>query len=150
MKIAVERIKSEPTSIQEDILAKEWEMDSDDIKFINNIHIGCSFTAIHQEILVDADITAERKIICSRCLENVEQTLEQKFIRSYNRDDLGEYLDLDEDIREEIVMNFPMKILCGPECKGICSHCGTNLNIKNCECKKELKTNNRDIFKEVD
>jgi uncharacterized protein len=46
----------------------------------------------------------------------------------------GEVLDLGEGITEQIIMRLPIKPLCDPGCKGLCSQCGVNLNQKSCNC----------------
>ena len=43
--------------------------------------------------------------------------------------------DLSDDIRQNIMLNLPMKLLCDKSCKGLCSNCGSNLNEKQCDCK---------------
>lgn len=134
MKIAVEKIKDKTIEIEEDIPAFSWEMDSSDVKFVSNIHISCKVERIHKEIIVDVGLIIRREIICSRCLNQVCQIVRQEFRKSYNMDKLGNYLDIEKDIREEVLLNFPMKVLCSPDCKGICSGCGVNLNYKKCKC----------------
>ena len=47
-------------------------------------------------------------------------------------------LDLNEFITEEIQLFLPSKILCKPDCKGLCYKCGKNLNFGNCSCKKDV------------
>ncbi|HWT27780.1 MAG TPA: DUF177 domain-containing protein, partial [Mobilitalea sp.] len=49
---------------------------------------------------------------------------------------IGYNLDVDILIYDEILIGFPMKLLCSEDCKGICKHCGTNLNEKTCDCDK--------------
>ena len=46
----------------------------------------------------------------------------------------GENIDVDELILNEILVNFPAKILCQDDCKGICPVCGKNRNTESCEC----------------
>jgi uncharacterized protein len=48
----------------------------------------------------------------------------------------GEVLDLGEGIAEQIIMRLPIKPLCYPECKGLCSQCGVNLNQERCNCSQ--------------
>ncbi len=43
-------------------------------------------------------------------------------------------LDLAPLIRELAWLAIPMKHLCDPECKGLCPHCGADLNRESCEC----------------
>ena len=77
-------------------------------------------------------------IPCARCLEPVTCRLE---IRLENELDLkdkdyidGYNLDVDKLVYGEILLNWPMKVLCREDCKGICSTCGTNLNLGTCDC----------------
>lgn len=44
--------------------------------------------------------------------------------------------DIDKFIELEIISNFPSKILCSDECKGLCKECGQDLNTGECDCEK--------------
>ena len=46
--------------------------------------------------------------------------------------------DLDEIARTVFVLNLDSKLLCKPDCKGLCCRCGKNLNDGPCTCQKEL------------
>ncbi len=48
------------------------------------------------------------------------------------------HFNLDELIREDILLSLPTKILCRDDCKGLCPYCGANLNEKQCGCKKPV------------
>lgn len=49
---------------------------------------------------------------------------------------LGTSLDVDKLIFGEILVSWPMKVLCREDCRGICKRCGTNLNLAACQCRK--------------
>ncbi|OQX87366.1 MAG: hypothetical protein B6D55_03630 [Candidatus Omnitrophica bacterium 4484_70.2] len=134
MKVKVEKIGSEELKLEEDIFAPSWEMDSYDVKFVNNLHITCGFTRVEKEIMVKGSVLLHELIVCSRCLEEVEKEILLKFQFNYDIDSVGSYLDMDETIREHILLNFPMKVLCKPDCKGLCPSCGVNLNYQKCLC----------------
>ena len=134
MRIEVAKIKEEVLELSEDFKVSKWDLDRADIKFIKNIHIGCRFIRTGKEIVVDGCIDMQRMITCSRCLNNVEQAKSHNFQLSYSRSSLGNYLDLNNDLREEVIFNLPMKVLCKPDCKGICPGCGVNLNFEQCKC----------------
>ena len=42
-----------------------------------------------------------------------------------------------DDIREDIVINFPTRLLCSEACKGLCPSCGADLNNNSCDCSTE-------------
>ena len=44
------------------------------------------------------------------------------------------FLDIDEQLREQLEMEFPMRFLCREDCKGLCPKCGKNLNEGECDC----------------
>ncbi len=46
----------------------------------------------------------------------------------------GYQLNVETFVYNEILLNWPMKILCKESCKGICKVCGQNLNVKECGC----------------
>jgi len=136
MRIELAKLTNQPFEISEDIDAKSWDLDSFDVKFIRGIHVDCKFRRSGNDIFVHCKVLAHRLITCSRCLENSEQEVSQDFNLSYPLSSTGDYLEIDNDLREEILLNFPMRVLCKPDCRGICPGCGANLNFEECRCKK--------------
>lgn len=93
-------------------------------------------------------------IPCDRCLEQVsveisysiERKLDMKQSDEDRVEDLDENdyltgidLDVDRLVYLEVLICWPLKVLCKEDCKGICSRCGKNLNEGPCGCKEELK-----------
>ena len=103
-------------------------------------HIGKRRMALRGEIEVSLEIP------CDRCLapvevpvavsvekemdlnENAETDSEEDYYLS------GYYLDVDKLVYGELIVNLPMKVLCSPDCRGICKQCGKNLNEGPCSC----------------
>ena len=86
---------------------------------------------------------------CDRCLEDVsfqvdvgfDVTLEIEAGAVVSDEDIGpypfvdgEFIDVDELVYDEIFLNFPAKILCQDDCKGLCPTCGVNRNKADCSC----------------
>ncbi len=94
--------------------------------------------------------TAEVALLmeCDRCLEPVSVSLKLAFSREVTSPDTADSAQLEENedilegsqlnietlINNEILMNLPDKVLCRPDCKGICKLCGQNLNEGECGC----------------
>jgi uncharacterized protein len=98
---------------------------------------------------------------CTRCLEGFRQELDIGVDEFYRRPGMGalssdgrelsssEILEEDEYIVEEgaidlnilvndaVLLSLPIRRLCSGECKGLCQHCGANLNRGECGCKGE-------------
>lgn len=55
----------------------------------------------------------------------------------------GDYLYLEEYIRQVFIVAQVYKPLCTPDCKGICAGCGADLNSSSCECREEQKVDSR-------
>lgn len=88
------------------------------------------------------------ELFCDRCLTPVEREIGINFEQEIYAPDAvpaemnadeqvfmeGTQLDITALINSEIVMNWPPKILCKEDCKGICTICGKNLNEGECGC----------------
>ena len=99
-------------------------------------------------------VASELELPCSRCLEPWRLAVAEQFDLRYlpvakatvdperevNEDDLGtsyyqnDEIDLNELLREQFYLVLPMKPLCRQDCRGLCSQCGTNLNVGACGC----------------
>jgi len=104
-------------------------------------------------ITLTAEASLSYRTHCARCLADVEDTVrflcektvadEKGLLRLENteNDDYvqikGGKLDLDAPICDEILLSFPMRILCSEDCKGLCAGCGADLNREVCRCTKK-------------
>ncbi len=116
-------------------------------------------------ILVQGTLDTSRKGECGRCLTpafvQLDVPIEELFVypprpeAEFNLADDG-ILDLAPLLREEIILDTPIGILCRPDCAGLCPHCGQNLNEGVCDCERDaidprfaaLKALKDDILKE--
>ena len=114
-------------------------------------------------LLIDGTVRTTVELPCDRCLEPARLPME---VRVEERFPLAEVLhprlpaeedaefdntlatvihleagkpilNLDELIRQQLVMNLPIQILCDPSCRGLCVHCGANLNQGDCGCEPQ-------------
>jgi len=113
------------------------------------------------EVVVSGNILTDVELQCSRCLKDFTSKLsfpfeaifhpveqlkeEEKHELNVEELDMGFYskdeLDLFDLIKEQIMLNLPMKPLCNELCKGICLQCGADLNTGDCGCsEKEMDT----------
>ncbi len=87
-------------------------------------------------------------IPCDRCLKIVEVPFDIRFEQEVFAPDLageigdgdrqwfmqGSVFDAEAFLDNEILINMPVKVLCRPDCKGICKKCGHDLNEGECGC----------------
>lgn len=99
---------------------------------------------------VEAHCQVSVLIPCGRCLEEVERTFSAALSRDVDMKKMeteqgldecsfitGTELDVDRMIHNELLVQWPLRVLCREDCRGICSRCGTNLNYHNCDCEKQ-------------
>lgn len=83
---------------------------------------------------------------CAHCLDPVKVTIRGEFDLMVRHDEHGgetaddlvvlspsqHDLDLSPFIRETVVLNEPMIVLCSESCRGLCPVCGVNRNRETC------------------
>ncbi len=103
----------------------------------------------HKRLLIQGETEVTIAIPCDRCLENVDKkfpiVIDKEFDLTGSNVEksmeesnymIGTNLDVDQLIFGEILVSWPMKVLCNEDCKGICKRCGANLNLTECQCQK--------------
>jgi uncharacterized protein len=109
---------------------------------------------IIKDIRIKGRLTTSLESNCARCLEPIIQDVKSDFDLLYRpqgadagRDEMsvtdaeaeisyyeGEGILLDDVVREQVLLAVPLKVTCREDCKGLCPHCGKNLNQEKCDC----------------
>ena len=134
MKIEVAKLRDEPIVLEEAVAASQWGMDNYDARFTGDIFYHCSFARYGNEILVDVAVDLTYDATCSRCLKESKEAVHREFQLNYNVLTVGDTLVVDDDVREQVLLDHPMRFLCKEDCKGICPGCGVDLNTDRCKC----------------
>ena len=108
------------------------------------------------EVRVQGQYTVEMGAQCDRCLGRARFPLEARFdlfyrpMQSITREEEvrlklddteiaffeGDGLFLADVLAEQVLLAIPMKVICRSDCRGLCPHCGANLNNEECRCEK--------------
>ena len=122
-----------------------------DEPFFGNVNVKVELSKLHNQIILQADISANASFICDRCTKDFNTVLSSNYKMVYlfgsepedNNDISVTFLPmdtdkiiLDEDVRDYAVLSVPMKKLCKEDCKGLCVNCGKDLNEGDCGCQK--------------
>jgi len=102
------------------------------------------------QIFLAARVSAEGSFECDRCLTPFTFPVKSLYRMYYVTDGAADsqvdpselqivppgfsVIDLSEDVRQTMLLAVPLKLLCTENCKGLCPHCGTNLNSGTCTC----------------
>lgn len=106
-------------------------------------------------ILASGAFTTTAVVLCSRCSEPISVPIADSFAILYTEASEAsraeevelsaadmdvdvmqdDRLDLTRLLRENVLLNLPLQPLCRIECRGLCPHCGINLNETSCRCR---------------
>lgn len=123
------------------------------VAFSNDAHVVGEITDDGGYIQMKLQAELSFKATCARCLAPVEDVFCLEFVRTVAdegtlteeqlEDNVDEYvviqngkLNVDEELREALILEFPMKILCMEDCPGLCPKCGKPLKDGDCGCPK--------------
>ena len=98
-------------------------------------------TIVSGGVLVSGKAGGVVSASCGRCLKNIEIPIVNPALHIFFEiDENQELLEVDEELRAELLLELPMNPLCDPECAGLCPVCGADLNCKECQCHPEDST----------
>ena len=135
IKISLRDITSGGLDIDQSIPKEGIGLSSEEVDIKSLLNVKAHLEKVNNTVIADTHIKAEFGYMCARCLEDLYSTEERTYKFDFEIDPSIEYIDLGEEIRQEIIMSNPAKVLCSKDCKGICPGCGANLNLEKCKCK---------------
>jgi uncharacterized protein len=163
MFIDVQQLPPEGQSIDLEIPEREFAA-QDEIRLMDRVHVSGRLSPVDDGgICLLGDMKASIEMGCVRCLEplsiDIDEKLDLLFMpqsanvgpgegedeeRELTDEDMSvsfykdDKIDVNQIVREQIYLALPMKPLCKEDCRGLCSQCGTNLNLSKCSCEKDL------------
>jgi uncharacterized protein len=122
-----------------------------------------------QDIRIKGGLATRLESSCARCLEPITQDVKREFDLLYRpqgsdagRDEMsvteaeaeigyyeGDGISLDDVVREQVLLAVPLKVTCREDCKGLCPHCGSNLNQQQCVCDVSVEEPRWAALKEI-
>lgn len=135
MRIDVYSIPPNGIILEEDCSQDALDISKEDIKFVGCLHIRAFVSKAINLIIIKLFIKSKFLASCSYCLKEVQEDYEREFELNLPVDRNTKLIDISKDIREEILLSYPLKPLCKEDCLGLCPKCGQNLNEKKCSCK---------------
>ncbi|HUZ78027.1 MAG TPA: DUF177 domain-containing protein [Chloroflexota bacterium] len=126
------------------------------VRLTRPVHLSIHLTRLNEGLLARGDVETHLEAMCSRCAEPADLPVAFHFEEELRptidivsgqpvdvpdegepvfRIDANHVVDLDELIRQGVVIEQPMHPLCSPTCRGLCPACGANLNLNLCSCQ---------------
>ena len=127
MKIYLHQIPETGLSATESLSALPYELDTEEVKIVSPLELSYRIFREEENLFAQISISCKMELICSRCLVPYELPFkkEAELMHPVGK---AKVIDVTDDIREEILLEYPIKPLCQDSCKGICAVCGQNLN----------------------
>jgi uncharacterized protein len=150
-----------PEVLQKSVLHSEGRAD-----LVEEIH---SKHKVVQDIRIKGRLDTSLEVPCARCLDPVVHQVERSFDLLYRplgidsgheelsvtdaEAEIGYYqgdgLLLEDTLREQVLLALPLKSICREDCKGLCPHCGKNLNEFECSCVDLVEDPRWSALKEI-
>jgi len=143
------------TELKEGRTIRKGEIDSsavdlqDSEEFHSPIQVSYVADKIGEEVFIKVNLKSNAELTCDRCLELYHLPIEENIdiILTQDRellerdeediffvDQSTRTIDISGSVRQTLLLAIPFKKLCREDCKGLCPHCGQNLNIAACSC----------------
>jgi uncharacterized protein len=155
MRIELDNLEGGKSSFAHTYQPEELNLVDERVRVPEPIVVNGRVRKSGSEIEVAGRVETKVNVECDRCLKTLEMPVSASFKLQYitgqdyetshaaelTTDEMalsvfdGEAIDVDEIVREQILLSVPDRVLCDENCRGICSICGTNLNIRSCDCK---------------
>jgi uncharacterized protein len=99
------------------------------------ITIDGRLESVHEGILVTANVAGDAVSECSRCLDPLKLKVDVEFQELFaysltDEDDLlitDETIDLEQVVRDAVVLSLPFQPICSNDCQGLCVECGAKM-----------------------
>ncbi len=108
-----------------------------------------------KRVIVEGEVSGVTRIECDRCLKPITLPVDAEYKVEYvtpetyhaeqnvelDEEDLalstfdGEIIDVDDLVREQLLLAVPTHALCQDDCKGLCPVCGIDKNQNSCNCE---------------
>lgn len=122
---------------------------------VEPLDVRATAELVDDQIRIYGTFHTRLEMVCARCLEIVVEEVSKNFDLFYrpmnsvsreeefrlNLDDTeiaffeGDGLFLADVLAEQVDLSLPMKVICRSDCRGLCPHCGVNLNQEECRCE---------------
>lgn len=160
MRLDLSHIRQPETAFLRQYEPSAFAGDDEDYRVVSPAVLGFTIHKDQDRFRLVGTLGTTLELRCSRCLEPFSLPVNASFDLRYLPEGAGlrdgeetedgeldeeaasatfygdDAIDLAELMREQFYLALPMKPLCQPDCRGLCPHCGTNLNVDTCQCQE--------------
>lgn len=95
-------------------------------------------TMAGNDLLVTGSVRVRLAAECARCLKPLRVNVDVPDVCHHYEGVAGQIVDVSNEIREDLLLTLPVAFHCKEDCKGLCPHCGADLNTNPCKCRETI------------
>jgi len=154
MRIDVRELELGALTLTGEVPVADLKLDSSDVHVLGQIVVKLWAEKQGREIRVRGRFTVDIELPCARCLDPVKAPILAEFDQFYQSNThhhltgeielrekdtevaffCGDFIEVSDIVREQILLGLPMKPICREDCRGLCAYCGKNRNVEACNC----------------
>jgi uncharacterized protein len=154
MRVELAKLDNNVGNFAHEYAGEEFVLEDDRAVVAGPPRVAGRITRTENKVVVNGDFAAIVEVACDRCLQPVELPISSDFRLEYVTaetymsletaelapEDLalsifdGEVIDVDDIVREQVLLAIPTQAICRENCKGFCAVCGADRNIIDCNC----------------
>jgi uncharacterized protein len=167
--IELDKLEGTYTRFSHTYEPEELVLDDEQVRLVEPPRITGKLNRSGHEVRLRGTITTRAEVECDRCLKRVIVPVEADFDVTYvpaedyaetsaaelQTEDMGvsvyedEAIDVDDLVREQVLLALPARALCTEDCQGLCAVCGANRNENPCECERAARDPRWNALKEI-
>jgi uncharacterized protein len=133
----------------------ELVLDDAEVRVVGLVEVSGRLRREGKDVELRGELQTRVETVCNRCLQPVELPIRSDFTERFvpavawrdeeqhelSEEDLslsvfdGEAIELDDVVREEILLAMPGHVWCREDCQGLCPVCGIDKNTGTCQCE---------------
>ncbi len=157
MRIEVDKLEEHGGKFVHVYQVNELPLDDPEVRLVGPGEVSGRVRRAGKEVELRGNLHAKVEVVCGRCLKPVELPISTEFTERFVRavswaaeeqhelheEDLnigvfdGKAIELDDLVREELLLAVPVNVLCSQDCKGLCPICGVDRNLNDCQCEND-------------
>ena len=169
MRIELDKLENERGTFAQVYDVCELPLDDGEVRLVEPAEVSVRVRREGKDVELQGELRARIEVVCGRCLQSVELPItaefSERFVRAVSwaaeeqhelqEEDLniavfdGEGVELDDLVREELLLAVPVNVLCREDCKGLCPTCGIDRNVSNCQCVSDEVDSRWQALKEL-
>jgi uncharacterized protein len=155
MRVELVRLENRVGKFAHEYAVGELVLDDDRVELAGTVRVSGNISRDEDRVVVVGEFAAVAEVECDRCLQPVQLPISNDFrleyvtpekYRSLETAELaegdlalsifdGESIDVDDIVREQLLLAIPTHTLCRENCKGFCPVCGADRNVTTCNCE---------------